>query len=62
LERLQYEPQVRDPDWAFYAVIFYSAFYDMGDRLIRTFGQDPGPPPESFTFGAVTSVETLTDD
>jgi hypothetical protein len=47
---LNYDSRPGDPDWAPYAIILYSGFYDMSSRLIRNFGLDPGPTPSSFTF------------
>ena len=52
---LNYDGRPGDPDWAPYAIILYSAFYDMSDRLIRGFALDPGPAPSGFSFAAVAS-------
>jgi hypothetical protein len=49
--KLHYRSRPTDPEWAPYAVILYSCFYDFSDRLIRNFGVDPGPVPDTFTFG-----------
>jgi hypothetical protein len=51
--KLTYDIQPGDPEWGAYAVILYSGFYDMSASLIRSFGLDPGPAPNSFTFDAV---------
>jgi hypothetical protein len=58
---LTYDAHDGDPDWAVYAVILYSGFYDMSARLIRGFGLDPGPPPNAFTFDAVARTK-MEDD
>ena len=54
---LNYDAAPGDPDWAPYAIILYSGFYDMSARLIRNFALDPGKPPNAFTFGAVASTK-----
>lgn len=54
---LNYEATPNDPDWAPYAIILYSGFYDMSARLIRNFALDPGKPPNAFTFDAVASTK-----
>jgi hypothetical protein len=52
-QNLNYDGQPGDPDWAPYAIILYSGFYDMSARLISNFGLDPGTAPNSFSFTAV---------
>src|SRR5262249_35842751 len=52
---LNYEAAPNDPDWAPYAIILYSGFYDMSARMIRNFALDPGKAPNAFTFNAVAS-------
>jgi len=54
--QLTYDPRSDDPDWAIYAIVVYSSFYDMSARLIRSFGLDPGPTPTFITFsGTMTN-------
>jgi hypothetical protein len=52
LNRLSYDSKPGDPEWAPYAILLYSAFYDLSDRMIRGFALDPGTPPNSFSFDA----------
>jgi hypothetical protein len=54
LSKLNYDSQSGDPEWAPYAVVLYSGFYDMAGRLIRNFGLEPGPAPDTFTFKGET--------
>jgi hypothetical protein len=57
-ESLHYRNQPQDPGWAPYAVVMYSAFYDLSGRMIREFGLQPPPAPNSFSFNdAVGSVD-----
>ena len=52
------------PAWGVYAVILYSGFYDMSAKLIEGFGQDPGPPHNTFSLadaGGTANKETETD-
>jgi hypothetical protein len=51
---LHYDSEVYDPDWAPYAIILYSAFFDMSSRLIQNFAIKPEPPPASYRFREVT--------
>lgn len=57
---LRYDSRPGDPDWAPYAILLYSAFYDMSDRFIRGFALDPGPAPETYRFDLATGIETYT--
>jgi hypothetical protein len=57
LSSLNYEREPSDPAWAPYAILLYSAFYDLSDRMIRAFALDPGPPPNAFTFSATASTK-----
>ena len=50
LHQLNYRSETGDPEWAPYAVVLYSAFFDMSGRLIRNFGLTPDLPPNTFTF------------
>ena len=59
LSQLKYDSEPSDPEWAPYAIILYSAFYDLSDRMIRSFAIDPGPSPNSFSFAAAASVKTM---
>ncbi len=59
LSQLKYDSEPSDPEWAPYAIILYSAFYDLSDRMIRGFAIDPGPSPNSFTFAAAASVKAM---
>lgn len=52
---LNYDSHETDPEWAPYAILLYSAFYDMSDVMIRGFALDPGPAPNAFSFDAVAS-------
>lgn len=52
LNRLNYDSRPTDPSWAPYAILLYSAFYDLSDRMIKAFALDPGAPPNSFSFDA----------
>jgi hypothetical protein len=58
LRDLNYQREFGDPDWAPYAVILYSAFFDMAGKLILNFGLTPETPPDTFTFDAVASHQT----
>lgn len=58
LGQLHYDHRGGDPEWAPYAVVFYSGFYDMAGRLIRNFGLDSGPAPDTFSYEAVASNTT----
>jgi hypothetical protein len=57
LSSLNYERELSDPEWAPYAILLYSAFYNLSDRMIRAFALDPGPPPNAFTFSATASTK-----
>lgn len=57
LNQLNYARDPSDPDWAPYAIVLFSGFHDLSDRLIRQFGLDPGPAPDRFTFAAAASTE-----
>jgi hypothetical protein len=52
---LNYDSAPGDPDWAPYAIILYSGFYDLSARLIQNFALNPGPAPNAFSFNAVAS-------
>lgn len=62
MSHLRYEAEHGDPDWAPYAVVLYSAFYDMAGHLIRSFGLAPDRPPDTFTFRGTASRKTIPDD
>ena len=62
VSQLHYTSEEGDPTWAIYAVMLYSGFYDMSASLIRSFGLDPGPAPNTFTYNAVASNQTEEDD
>jgi hypothetical protein len=47
---LKYDTRPGDPEWGAYAVILYSGFHDMSNRLIASFGLQPPPAPTVFTF------------
>jgi hypothetical protein len=53
LIQLNYDARPGDPPWAPYAVILYSGFHDMSNRLIVSFGADAPPTPNQFTFAGV---------
>ncbi|MEN9372975.1 MAG: hypothetical protein RIR79_527 [Pseudomonadota bacterium] len=43
-----------DPQWAPYAVMFYSAFYEFSNKLTLGFGLGAAKPPNSFSFEDAT--------
>jgi hypothetical protein len=45
-----------DPAWCPYAVMLYSAFYDLSGQLISNFGLTPPEAPTSFTFVEATGT------
>ncbi len=49
--------QPDDPDWAPYAVILVSAFYDFSSKIIKGFGLTPSMAPDSFTFDEVAGEQ-----
>jgi hypothetical protein len=53
-QKLTYDARPGDPEWAPYAILLYSGFYDMSTRLIREFGLSPQQPPTHFTFAQAT--------
>lgn len=59
LSALNYDPESTDPEWAPYAILLYSAFYDLSDRMIRAFALDPGPAPNAFTFRATAATKPI---
>jgi hypothetical protein len=48
--------QPTDPTWSPYAVMLYSAFYDLSGQLIANFGLTPPDAPTSFTFAEATGT------
>jgi hypothetical protein len=46
-----------DPAWSPYAVMLYSAFYDLSGQLIANFGLTPPDAPTSFTFAEATGAQ-----
>ena len=56
LTKLTYTETPNDPSWATYAVILYSAFYDMSSRMIANFALDPGRAPNSYSFADATGT------
>lgn len=55
--QLKLDGRSGDPDWAPYAVILYSGFYDMSNRLITNFGAKPPPVQTEFTFAMATGAK-----
>jgi hypothetical protein len=53
--QLKYDDAQGDPDWAPYAIILYSGFFDMSSRLIKGFALEPEPTPASYSFYQVTT-------
>lgn len=53
-ESLRLSPRPGDPDWAPYAVLFYSAFHDFSSKFISGCGLTPPPSPNSFSFSDAT--------
>jgi hypothetical protein len=56
---LSYEERPGDPDWAPYALLMHSSFYDMSNRLIGGFGIPPSPLPRGHRFDEATGIETF---
>jgi hypothetical protein len=56
---LSYDERPGDPDWAPYALLMHSSFYDMSNRLIGGFGIPPSPLPRGHRFDEATGIETF---
>ncbi|HEY1066834.1 MAG TPA: hypothetical protein VGE52_12015, partial [Pirellulales bacterium] len=52
---LNYSSDSSDPEWAPYAVLLLSAFYDMSNQMVSNFAIEPPPAPTHFTFRDATT-------
>lgn len=59
---LNYDKEEVDPVWAPYAILMFSAFYDMSNRLIQNFALEAPAAPTTFTFKAATGYRPTKDD